>query len=72
MNMPSFQPQVIRARGESLRGTSAYEGAISPQGCNALEWLKCGAIVATCTGLSGPALIACVAAAAPECLKCVS
>ena len=45
---------------------------ITPQGCNAFEWIGCGAAIAGCAALNGPALIACVAAAAPGCVKCVS
>lgn len=47
-------------------------GGIRPQGCNVFEWAGCAAAVAGCAALSGPALIACVAAAAPGCVKCVT
>jgi hypothetical protein len=66
-------PNMSAARGRSSsRAASAKDDGLRLQGCNAFEWIRCGAIVAGCAGLSGPALIACVAAAAPGCVKCVT
>lgn len=56
---------------ECIGAASVAGGALTPQGCNALEWLGCAGAIAACAALSGPALIACVAAAAPGCVKCV-
>lgn len=54
-------------------GVAAAAGtpALLPQGCSALEWIGCAAAIAGCATLSGPALVACVAAAAPNCVKCL-
>jgi hypothetical protein len=69
MRMPDYLPI---ARLTPARNTSNGEGGVALQGCNAWDWIKCGAVVAGCAGLSGPALVACVAAAAPSCIKCVT
>ena len=64
----------------ALRGTEATNvhhmlgtpGRLTPQGCNPFEWAGCAGAIAGCAALSGPSFIACVAAAAPGCLKCVT
>jgi hypothetical protein len=72
MKLPS-QMQSARASAQTPRAAGAdARGGLRLQGCNAFEWIKCGAVVAGCGSLSGPALIACVAAAAPGCIKCVT
>jgi hypothetical protein len=60
------------AYGNPRVGNRTVSNGISPQGCNVFEWAGCAAAVAGCAALSGPALIACVAAAAPGCVKCVT
>lgn len=68
-------PRPMPSRGlDGTRGSQSAnsETGLVAQGCNALEWIKCGAAIAACSALSGPALIACVASAAPGCVKCVS
>ena len=71
MKVPSLHPPApLRTDAQSLKHHSV--GGISLQGCNALEWVGCAAAVAGCTMLTGPALVACVASAAPGCVKCVT
>lgn len=70
MRMPiELSPVRTSARARVGRPTS-YEG-LSVQGCNVFEWAGCAAAIAGCAALSGPALVACVAAAAPGCVKCL-
>lgn len=45
--------------------------ALQPQGCSVFEAIACAGALAGCAALSGPAAIACVAAAAPGCVKCL-
>ena len=49
-------------------------GLVVPQSCNVLEWVGCASAIvgcgALCIGSFGTACIACVAAAAPGCVKC--
>ncbi len=70
MRMPSeYAPAPVQSDPRfNSRGATA---GVSPQGCNVFEWAGCAAAIAGCAALSGPALIACVAAAAPGCVKCL-
>ncbi len=72
MKLPHIAPAAERLRNEAGRHGAAPAGQIQMQGCNAFEWIGCAAAVAGCAGLSGPALVGCVAAVAPGCIKCVS
>jgi hypothetical protein len=49
-------------------------GLVVPQSCNVLEWVGCASAVAGCAALCigsfSIGCIACVAAAAPGCVKC--
>jgi hypothetical protein len=44
---------------------------IYPQWCDAITAIGCTARTVGCALLSGPALAACVASVAPDCLRCV-
>jgi hypothetical protein len=70
MRMPSaYAPAPVQ--GDPRFNRRSATAGISPQGCNVFEWAGCAAAIAGCAALSGPALIACVAAAAPGCVKCL-
>jgi hypothetical protein len=69
MQMPSFAPA---APSLIASKSDVSNSALRQQGCNALEWIECGGVATVCAGLSGPALVACVAAALPNCVKCVT
>jgi hypothetical protein len=72
MQLPTYAPAVAhRNDGAKFHFTDDVTG-LQPQKCNVWEWVGCGAAVAGCFGLTGPALIACVAAVAPGCVKCVT
>ncbi len=70
MQLPTLEKSIPVSETSALFAISGETG-VTPQGCNALEWIGCAAAVAACVGLSGPALVACVAAAAPGCVKCL-
>jgi hypothetical protein len=68
MKMPGYEPQVIRARDESVRYVSAAS-AIAPQGCDIFKKVACAAAVAGCLATPNP--VACILAVAPNCLDCL-
>lgn len=70
MRMPDYAKPVPRT--EALFAL-ADDGAssVTPQGCSAWDWVKCVGKIAGCLALPTPAMIACVAANAPDCLRCV-
>lgn len=70
MQLPYFMPS--RSLAEARLVHRSEDRRLTLQGCNVFEWAACAAVVAGCSALSGPALIACVAAAAPGCVKCVT
>lgn len=73
MDMPIDLPVVVHSNLDgALFALPRDASGVQPQGCNVFEWAGCAAAVAGCAALSGPALIACVAAAAPGCVKCVT
>ena len=77
--MPGFNATASLA-SQQLPYQSAFceqggnNGLVVPQSCNVLEWVGCASAVAgcvtLCSGSFGAACIACVAAAAPGCVKC--
>jgi hypothetical protein len=70
MRLPrAYMPAPVQRDTRHLAPSATI--GISPQGCNVFEWAGCAAAIAGCAALSGPALIACVAAAAPGCVKCL-
>lgn len=68
MKMPGYEPQVIRARDESVR-YGAAAAAIALQGCPLPKKLACAAAVAGCLATPNP--VACILAIAPNCLDCL-
>jgi hypothetical protein len=73
MHMPISLPAALRGtEAVNVHNMLGTPDRLTPQGCNVFEWAGCAAAVAGCAALSGPALIACVAAAAPGCVKCVT
>jgi hypothetical protein len=71
MKLPDCLPSCPLEHARGGRAITAQTRAIEPQGCNAFEWIGCAAAIAGCAGLSGPALVACVAGVAPGCVKCL-
>jgi hypothetical protein len=69
--MPMYMA-AARSRSLATPSVSADREGVQPQGCNVLEWIGCAAAVAACGGISGPGVVACLAAAAPGCIKCVT
>lgn len=70
MRLPINMPARPIEGGHGAGYARALFGAVEPQGCNAFEWAQCAAVIAACAA-SGAGVAACVAAAAPSCLKCV-
>lgn len=72
MKMPNFLPVVTHVeKVETFAVRPQFASGLRPQGCNVFDWAKCASVLAACASLSGPALVACVAGAAPGCLKCL-
>jgi hypothetical protein len=71
MRLPDDLPSCPLEQDRWGRAIAAQAGGIELQGCNAFEWIGCAAAIAGCAGLSGPALVACVAGIAPGCVKCL-
>lgn len=55
------------------RTTYLVSDGIRPSSCSVGQWLKCAGTIAACiaTGVTGVGLVACVAAAASECVDCI-
>jgi hypothetical protein len=72
MKLPEYMPSRAREMHTGVGQSSRVDG-LRVQGCNVLEWAQCAAQVAACTASTGGiGLIACLAAVAPNCVKCVS
>lgn len=69
MSLPKQVAPVSRKFQSQALITNPY--GITPQGCSGLEAIACAGALAACGSLTGPALVACVAAAAPSCVKCI-
>lgn len=71
MKLPEYLPSCPLGHDGGGCVIGVQRGGIEAQGCNVFEWAACAAAIAGCAGLSGPALIACVAGIAPGCVKCL-
>jgi hypothetical protein len=76
MNMPTFQPQVIRRSffGSAHSDCMALEG-VSQQGCNVWKKVECGAEIAACaaacvSGVGTAGCIACLGGSYDRCKDC--
>jgi hypothetical protein len=71
MKMPLHQPYSVRSASDRGVPFRASDG-IRPQSCKPWEWVGCAAAIAACTAATGGVgLVACLATAAPQCIKCV-
>ena len=72
--MPVYQPCLHRPAVQPVekRVQAKQSDAVRPQSCTFLEGLACAAAIAGCGAVTGPALVACLAAVAPGCIKCVT
>ena len=69
MRMPEHAA-AVGPDGRRLPISLSRAGGVEPQGCKPLEWIRCAAAIAACGGTTGPGLVACLAVAAPGCIKC--
>lgn len=70
MRLPINMPARPIEGGHGAGRASALAGAVEPQKCDTWDLVRCAAVIAACAA-SGAGVAACVAAAAPSCLKCV-
>jgi hypothetical protein len=72
MKMPEYMPSPTRVLREWPAQPVRIDG-LTAQGCSPLQWVGCAAQIAACTAATGGVgLVACLAAAAPNCISCVS